>query len=154
TNLVLDHDKALGTALAKQSGPANQVRYNMISTANDRVISNDMAFSQWQTVKGEHSLEWAGRIYQDNARGWINLLPEGRTLTLSGGLFPNETSEMPPEPGRILTLDGTGTTLVTGGLFDEWDTDTESINPGNYVGSFRKRGTGTVIVSGGLSDYS
>jgi fibronectin-binding autotransporter adhesin len=115
-----------------------------------------MIIGQWQTVKGDHSLTWSGIVYQDNARGWINLLPAGKTLTLSGGHFPNHTEEMPPttDGGRILTFDGSGRTVVTGGLHNEWSTETETINPGNYIGHYRFRGTGTVVVSGGNSTYS
>lgn len=155
-NLVLGHDNALGTADVKQEGPSAgslQTGYNILSDNDDRVISNDLIIGQWQTVKGEHSLEWAGIVYQDNARGWINMLPNGKTLTLSGGHFPNHTEEMPPAPGRNLTLDGTGRTVITGGLHDEWSAMTETIDAGNFTGSYRFRGTGATIISGGNSTY-
>jgi fibronectin-binding autotransporter adhesin len=158
-NLVLAHNNALGTGDVKQEGPAAgslQTGYNLISDNDSRVITNDMIVGQWQTVKGENSLEWAGIVYQDNARGWINLLPAGKTLTLSGGHFPNHTEEMPPttDGGRIFTFDGSGRTVITGGLHNEWSSETETINPGNYIGHYRFRGTGAVVISGGNSTYS
>jgi fibronectin-binding autotransporter adhesin len=158
-NLVLGHNNALGTGDVKQEGPAAgslQTGYNILSNSDSRVIANDMIVGQWQTVKGENSLEWAGIVYQDNARGWINLLPTGKTLTLSGGHFPNHTEEMPPttDGGRILTFDGSGRTVITGGLHNEWSSETQTINPGNYIGHYRFRGTGAVVITGGNSTYS
>jgi fibronectin-binding autotransporter adhesin len=158
-NLVLAHNNALGSGDVKQEGPAAgslQTGYNLHSDNDSRVIANDMIVGQWQTVKGENSLEWAGIVYQDNARGWINLLPAGKTLTLSGGHFPNHTEEMPPttDGGRILTFDGSGRTVITGGLHNEWSSETETIDPGNYIGHYRFRGTGSVVISGGNSTYS
>ncbi|HEY3394420.1 MAG TPA: hypothetical protein VGK58_17030, partial [Lacipirellulaceae bacterium] len=158
-NLVLGHNNALGTGDVKQEGPAAgslQTGYNFLSDNDSREIANDMIIGQWQTVKGENSLEWAGIVYQDNARGWINLLPTGKTLTLSGGHFPNHTEEMPPttDGGRILTFDGSGRTVITGGLHNEWSSETQTINPGNYIGHYRFRGTGAVVITGGNSTYS
>ena len=60
-----------------------------------------MHISQWQTIKGatsvpglesigDHSLEIAGDVDQENTRGFVNLLPydyttdTGTTLTISG----------------------------------------------------------------------
>jgi fibronectin-binding autotransporter adhesin len=155
-NVILANDRALGTGDVKHEDASQdplQVGYNLISNSNSRIIDNKMIIGQWQTVKGENSLEWSGIAYQDANRGWINLLPPGRVLTLSGGQFPNHTEVPPPLPGRELTFDGTGRTNVTGGLHDEWSSDTQSIDPGNFVGSFRFRGTGSVYVSGGASTY-
>jgi fibronectin-binding autotransporter adhesin len=156
-NIVLGHDNALGTGDVKQEGASAgslETGYNLASDNDSRTIANDMIVGQWQTVKGEHSLTWTGIAYQDNARGWINLLPAGKALTLSGGQFPNHTEETPPLPGRILTFDGSGRTIIIGGLHNEWSTETQTIDPGNFIGSFRFRGTGSVIVSGGNSTYS
>jgi fibronectin-binding autotransporter adhesin len=156
-NVVLAHDNALGTADVKQEGPSQgslQTGYNFHSDNDSRTIANNMIIAQWQTIKGENSLTWNGIVYQDNARGLINLLPASKTLTLGGGQFPNHLEEMPPVPGRNLTYDGTGRTVITGGLHDEWSTETETMNSGTFVGSFRFRGMGTVVVSGVSSTYS
>jgi autotransporter-associated beta strand protein len=156
-NVLLAHDNALGSGSVKQEGPAAgslQTGYNFMSDDDSRTIANDMIIAQWQTIKGDHSLTWTGITYQDNARGWINMLPAGKTLTLSGGQFPNHTEEEPPLPGRFLTIDGVGKTVVTGGLHNEWSTETQTIDPGNFIGSFRFRGSGVVVVSGGNSTYS
>ncbi len=156
-NVVLAHNNALGTADVKQEGPSQgslQTGYNFLSDNDSRTIANNMIIAQWQTIEGTNSLTWNGIVYQDNARGMINLLPAGKTLTLGGGQFPNHLEENPPVPGRNLTYDGTGRTVITGGLHDEWSTETQTMNSGTFVGTFRFRGTGAVVVSGGTSTYS
>jgi fibronectin-binding autotransporter adhesin len=153
-NVVLAHNNALGTADVKHDGPSNQVGYNFLSDDDSRTIPNNIIIAQWQTIKGNNSLTLNGITYQDNARGWINMLPAGKTLTLGGGQFPNHLEENPPQEGRILTFDGTGRTVVTGGLHDDWSTETQTMNTGPWEGSFRFRGTGAVVVSGVNSTYT
>lgn len=156
-NLVLANDNALGTGDVKHEGPAEgglQTGYNLLSDNDNRTIANDLIIAQWTTVKGEHSLTWAGRVYQDNRRGWINMLPAGKTLTLSGPQFPNHTEENPPLPGRDITFDGSGKTVVTGSLHNELRTADNTVDPGTFVGSYKFRGTGTVVLSSSASTYT
>ena len=151
-NLVLGHDNALGRnpgalpsdpsddsfASYRQAGPANQFGYNLISTDDARTIPNEMVVAQWQTIKGDHSLTWAGRITQTNNRGIVNLLPAGKTLTISGRLDIWETDE--PDIERRFVFDGTGKTVVTG-----------SIHPDPLESSqnrqLRKTGSGVLVIN-------
>src|SRR5262249_25494642 len=80
-----------------------------------------------------------------NTRGWVNLLPAGKTLTLSGPQYPLQGGDN-RDSDRIYTIDGSGTTLVTGGIHDR-DPDNDGGAPQSR-GNFRVRGTG----SGGI-DY-
>lgn len=151
-NLVLGHDNALGRnpgalpndpsddslASYRQAGPANQFGYNLISTDDARTISNEMVVAQWQTIKGDHSLTWAGRITQTNNRGVVNLLPAGKTFTISGRLDIWETDE--PDIERRFVFDGTGKTVITG-----------SIHPDPLESSqnrqLRKTGSGVLVIN-------
>ena len=142
SNIVLGHDNALGLGNYKQGNPSNQFGFNLISDDDSRTIALPMQMAQWQTVRGDHALEWAGDVVQTNSRGWINLLRKGKTLTLSGKQFAVSGDDFE----RTFTYDGTGTTLVTGGLHNHPD------NPA-AEGSHRKRGTGVLVVSG-ASTYS
>ena len=154
---VLANNSAFGTADVKEEGPSEgslQTGYNIESDNDARVIANTRIVGQWLTIKGQHSLTWSGIVYQDNRRGWINMLPADKTLTLSGPQYPNHTEENPPLPGRDITYDGTGRTLVTGPLHDELQTMGMVTNPGNFRGSFSFRGTGTVVVSSAASTYT
>jgi fibronectin-binding autotransporter adhesin len=158
-NVVLGHNNALGSGDVKQEGSSEgslQTGYNIASDSDSRTLSNQMIIGQWQTVKGDHSLTWTGFVYQDNARGWINLLPAGKTLTLSGAQYPNHTEELGDFPlsGRILTIDGSGRTLLTGGLHNEYDDPENPVTSRGHLGNFRFRGTGSVVISGGASTYS
>jgi fibronectin-binding autotransporter adhesin len=150
-NLILGHDNALGRGLGanpndpsddtfasyRQAGPANQFGYNLISTDDARTIPNNMVVAQWQTIAGEHSLTWAGNITQTNNRGIVNLLPAGKTFTISGRLDIWESDE--PDIERRFVFDGTGTTRITG-----------SIRPDPLESSqnrqLRKTGTGVLVI--------
>jgi fibronectin-binding autotransporter adhesin len=81
------------------------------------------------------------------------MLPEGKTLTLSGAQYPNHTEENPPAPGRDISFDGAGKTLVTGALHNELRTMDMTTDPGNFIGSYKFRGTGTVVLSSATSTY-
>ena len=151
-NLVLGHDNALGRnrgplandpsddtlARYRQAGPANQFGYNLISTDDARTISNEMVVAQWQTITGDHSLTWAGRITQTNNRGIVNLLPTGKTFTVAGRLDIWETDE--PDIERRFVFDGTGKTVITG-----------SIHPDPLESSqnrqLRKTGSGVLLIN-------
>lgn len=157
-DLILGNNNALGTAELKEEGASGvgQTGYNIISDNDARTITNTRIIGQWVTIKGQNSLTWSGMAYQDNTGGWINMLPAGKTLTLSGPQFPNHTEELGTFPlsGRILTFDGTGKTLITGGLHDEYDDPEQEPADLGALGNFAFQGTGTVVVSGGNSEYT
>ena len=153
-NIVLGHDNALGAGDITNGNPPLGLGFNLISDSDDRKISIPLSLAQWQTVRGaggiagledigDHSLEIASDISQSNTRGIINLLPAGKTLTLSGKIYPNDEGEQPPAPGRILTFDGTGRTVITGGIHDQLD-DPELTS--TFIGFIRKRGSGTLVI--------
>ncbi len=148
-NLVLGNDNAIGVdpgptsdpsddtlGTYRQAGPANQFGYNLISTDDSRVIRNNMTVAQWQTFKGDHSLTWAGNITQTNNRGLINMLPAGKTLTLSGRIDIWEDNE---DVERRFVFDGTGKTRITGAIHDD---PTES----GLNRRIRKTGTGVLVI--------
>ena len=157
-NLVLAHDGALGVDNTfRQAGPAGnskEVGYNVISNSDDRNIANNVGIAQWTTVRGatgiaglegvgDHSIEFSGEVVTSNTRGWVNLLPSGKTLTLSGPQYPLEGGDN-VDPDRIYTIDGTGKTVVTGGIHNR-----HPINNGMAPisrGHLRVRGSGTVVV--------
>ena len=150
-NLVLDHDGALGSGDMKTGNPNQGFGFNFISTSDSRNIATEVQIAQWQTVRGasniagleafgDRSIEFSGPVNQSNTRGWVNLLPAGKTLTLSGAQYPLQGGTN-ADTNRIYTIDGTGTTLISGGILNRHPSGT---NPG--TGHFRVRGTGTVVV--------
>ncbi len=148
-NLVLASDYALGYSYFHVGNPNRAIGFNLISDSDDRTIGNVLELSQWLSIKGEHSLTWSGLVVQTNSRGWVNLLPSGKTLTLGNAQFAIVGDDVE----RTYGFDGTGKTVVLGGLHDKFSWDTYSqVNDGS-IGHLHKTGTGTVVVSGYISDY-
>ncbi|TWT97675.1 Autotransporter-associated beta strand repeat protein [Botrimarina colliarenosi] len=155
--LTVANDAAFGTGTVRQITATNSLGTNLVSDNDNRVIANNMQLAQYVTIKGEHSLTWAGDVAQTNARGWINLLPEGKTFFLTGTQYADD--QTPPDTGAIpgsdtqYFFDGSGKTVVTGALRDH--ADGEAVQR-----SFGKRGTGAVYLQGSvqgtpnLSSYS
>ena len=164
-NLVIDHNGALGGVGSdvKSGNPTQSFGFNLISTSDDRKIASDVDSSQWHTVRGatrmpgiesygDHSIEFSGNVSQSNTRGWINLLPTGKTLTFSGPVYPNVRAEKPPGLGRAITFDGTGKTIITGGVHDQLVEGTQPPDATDKIGYLRTRGTGTIVIDGRVFD--
>ncbi len=162
-NLVLANDGALGEADLKTGNPTQGFGFNIISTDDNRKIANEIQVAQWQTVRGatsvpgieslgDHSIEFSGIVSQENTRGWINLLPAGKTLTFSGPTYPSDKAENPPGQGRAITYDGSGKTIISGGIHDQLVTGDEDPNILDKIGYVRVRGTGTVVIDGRVFD--
>lgn len=121
-NLVLANDSALGVdtvlgndrsggAMYTQGNPSNQFGFNLISDDDNRAINVDTQFVQWQSVKGERSLTWNGMVTQSNTRGWVNLLPADKKLTVNGVTYAQSVADTDTSTdNRIFTYDGTGAT--------------------------------------------
>jgi autotransporter-associated beta strand protein len=148
-NIVLGSNGALGSWYARAGNPNQGVGFNLLSDDDARTITTLMELRQWQSIKGEHSLEWAAGVFQTNSRGWVNLLPSGKIFKLSGTQFAMLTDSSE----RTYAFDGTGRTEVTGGLYDKADVNTLQPVFDGSLGHYRKTGTGTVDVSGVASTY-
>ncbi|MGD9633999.1 MAG: hypothetical protein AB7U97_12030, partial [Pirellulales bacterium] len=165
-NVVVDHDMALGGPEVdgndhsiKTGNPPQGFGFNFISTSDSRKIPAPVDVAQWQTVRGatsvpgmesygDHSIEFSGQISQTNSRGWVNLLPAGKTLTFSGPVYPNVKAENPPGNGRAMTFDGSGKTIISGGIHDQVIEGDEEPQIENKTGFLRVRGTGVVVIDG------
>ncbi|QDU90404.1 Autotransporter-associated beta strand repeat protein [Pirellulimonas nuda] len=153
-NIVLANDLAFGTGPIKSKTITGEFGNNLLSDNDSRNLANRMIFAQFVTVKGEHSLEWSGPVEQDNARGWINLLPAGKEFKLSGTQYIDGDSEPDlgglPAADKQYIFDGSGLTRVTGAIRNH---ETASVSR-----SIFKYGTGPVYLQGSLtgnnSDYS
>lgn len=161
-NVILKNNLAFGTPNVENYGtsdvqyevrianPQNHVGFNLIvepgegETAGtvNRVLDHvDFNVAHDTTVKGNYSLTLTGDVNSSNSAGFINLLPAGEELLLTGRQYTESTH-------NIYTWDGSGLTRVTGQLRNA-DLD------GNLIGQdsdldtgtrFRKRGTGTLII--------
>jgi autotransporter-associated beta strand protein len=152
-NLVLAHNNVFGGGDVTTGNPSTGVGFNFISDNDNRVISTPMLVAQWQTVRGatgiaglesigDHSIKFSGRVTLTNSRGWINLLPAGELLTLSGPQYALEEQDVDNlDHHRQYTMDGSGRTLISGGIHNRVP---EQAAAG--LADFRKSGTGTVVI--------
>jgi fibronectin-binding autotransporter adhesin len=105
-----------------------------------------MVIAQWQSIRGEHSLEWAGEISQTNNRGLVNLLPAGKELKLTGRL--NIFEEAEAGVVRRLEIHGGGTTRITGSIRNLPDDAMNVAEDHRLV----KRGLGVLVVDVAAGD--
>jgi autotransporter-associated beta strand protein len=148
--IVLANDGAMGGNRFRGGG-------TFISDDDNRVISanismpNDITFrgaSEFEEIAdlGDHSIELSGDLEQTNTRAIVNEIPydyqtdTGKTLTLAGDYYPLQ-GEDNDDSDRILTIQGSGKTLVTGGIHNR---PPDATFAGN--GHLRKRGSGTVVI--------
>ncbi len=166
-NLILGHNNALGKsdvlhnngtpldplddffplATYRQNGPLTTDGYNMISTEDNRVISNEIVFAQWQTITGANSIEFNGHLTQTNNRGLINMLPAGKVVKISGDLDIWEDDEVLE---RRFQIDGSGKTLITGTISDD------DLGTTGQDRRITKTGTGVLVidVAAGANNHS
>lgn len=150
-NLVLTSSSSIATTgNVKQETNTGLLGTNLISMDDNIVINSPMQLAQFVTIKGEHSLTWAGDVAQTNSRGWINLLPEGKTFFLTGtqAADDQDPADANPLPGgdNPYWFDGSGKTVVTGKLIDHLSEGEEI----DVQRSFGKRGTGAVYLQGSV----
>jgi autotransporter-associated beta strand protein len=151
--MVLAHDNALGGGDIKTDGGTT-----VISDNDNRTIGTDIQLSGDIVARhasfypelahlGDHSIEFSGATIQTNSVSWVNLLPydydsdSGPTLTISGPQYPLQGGDN-ADSDRILTMEGSGKTFVTGGIHNE----APGADLPNRNGHFRKRGSGTIVI--------
>ncbi len=150
-DFIIKNDNAFGTGTLRQNSDTGTLGVNLISDNDARTIATPVQLAQFVTIKGENSITFSGNVAQTNSRGWVNLLPAGKTLTLSGIQSADDQSPADTNPipagDTIYTFDGSGKTVVTGLLRDHARADL----PGNDVQrSFGKRGTGALYLQGSI----
>jgi autotransporter-associated beta strand protein len=170
-NVVIGHNNALGgpkltptdAHKVKTGGPTQGFGANFISDSDDRNVPVPVDIAQWAIVRGasgmaglegigDHSLTFSGEIAQTNTRGWINLLPAGKTLTFSGPIYPSVKGENPPGLGRAMTFDGSGKTVITGGIHNQLTSPDDPPTVADKISYLRVRGSGVVVVDGRVFD--
>jgi fibronectin-binding autotransporter adhesin len=144
-------NNALGTTGSiKQNSNTGQLGVNLYSDNDTRVISAPVQLAQFVTIKGENSITFSGTVAQTNSRGWVNLLPAGKTLFLTGTQAADDQSPADTNPipagDTIYMFDGSGKTVVTGLLKDHLRDDLPE--NANAQRSFGIRGTGAVYLQG------
>ncbi|TWT29766.1 Autotransporter-associated beta strand repeat protein [Posidoniimonas corsicana] len=151
-NVILRDDLAFGPSGSVRNGnPANSIGFNLIVEPGpeesgeglERVIANNFSVPHDFTIKGQHSLKITGNAPASNSAGWVNLLPEGETFTLSGRLYTNEN------PQNTYTFDGSGRTVIQGQMANAANAFLDTVAAATTV--FEKLGSGVLVVESSLN---
>lgn len=153
TSLILGNKNALGSGTLRMTGSSLQASTDL-SGANK--ISNNVVVTSSVIVSGSRSIETSGSFTLNNAgnRSLTNNISGGE-LTLNQMYLNLDTTA-----GRILTLDGTGSTVVKGviadggasHIFGIGGTATVTLESANtYTGGTRLSGAGATVILGNKS---
>ena len=151
--LLIGNNQAFGVQAAgttpgnqgelRMGGSANEFGYNLESANDSIAINNGIDVSELLTIEGSHSITFNGYVYQTVSRELVNLLPAGKTLTINGEIYCQSTTQ-----GRTWTFDGSGMTVVNGGIHNSYADDAVYNEP------IIKNGTGAVLLDGTDGTYS
>ena len=108
----------------------------------DRTISNNVILTNaFGTISGSQSLEIGGTFTNRGGnRTLTNKIDTGKTLTLAGQVILSEHATT----GRILTIAGTGDTIISGAI----------VNGGTGAGGLTKTSTGMLTLTNAASSYT
>ncbi|MCA9241764.1 MAG: autotransporter-associated beta strand repeat-containing protein, partial [Planctomycetales bacterium] len=149
-NVVLRHNNAFSTGTVTIGNPANELGFvlnaqpnSSETTADERVLANAFHLPHDWTVKGSMSLKITGATDAPNSGAWVNLLPEGKQLTLTNQIWTSDNQE------NRYGFDGSGKTVLFGPIID-WDAVAEPIVPADTSTRIEKHGTGALYIQSSL----
>jgi fibronectin-binding autotransporter adhesin len=149
--LVLGNNQAFGVGASVPNvnngqitiaGSSNEYGYNFMSDNDARTIGNGIKLGQFLTIEGSHSLTLSGYLFQTSNRGVLNLLPAGKTMTYSGSIFASLND------ARTWMFDGSGTTVVSGAIYNSATSGDESPDVTPLNNPVTKLGSGTLLLTG------
>jgi fibronectin-binding autotransporter adhesin len=129
---------------------------NIQSDVDNRVIPNPITLSQDLQFSGNHSIKLTGNITQSQNREMSNNIGGGKTLTMEGFY----TSNVQTDNGRNIVFDGSGTTLLSGPIYnarkpwgigfgasDTTETNTDGTPNSSAMVNLQKNGTGVLTIN-------
>jgi fibronectin-binding autotransporter adhesin len=150
-NVLVGSDTAFGDGVAGGRLQVNaNVGSNILSDNDTRVVPVRLQLSGYATVRGENSITFTGPTVQTNSRGFINLLPEGKTATLAGKVYGRNSAG----DNRIVIFDGTGKTVISGEFMNvglNTGDGTEIPENGANFTAVNKQGSGSLHLNGPAS---
>ena len=152
---LLAADNALGLGQATMSNNNVQLWGAELRSDNDsRVLTNTrLQMGNPIAVTGSNSLTINATLSQsNNNRAFGNALITGKRLTLAGGTASPAIAmtSASDNVGRIFTIDGPGTTIVSGSVVNALDPATDPTTTSNFI----KRGTGRLELNNALNTIS
>ena len=152
---LLAADNALGLGQATMSNNNVQVWGAELRSNDDaRVLTNTrLQMGNPIAVTGSNSLTINATLGQsNNNRAFGNALIAGKTLTFAGGTASPAIAitTASDNVGRIFTIDGPGTTIVSGSVVNALDPATDPTTTGSFI----KRGTDRLELNNALNTIS
>ena len=155
-NTVLTNDNNIGTGRLLLGGSTNSVDAQVSSAGGTRTIgklavagppivpASQLQIQQFNAFTGTNSFVVNSVVLASASRGLGNLI-SGGTLTLNSGFYSANTGT----DLRNQIIDGSGNTIINGGLHNGFDqTNNIEFAGGGSAGSYEKRGTGVLTVNG------
>lgn len=144
-SLQADNPFGTGNLVANNS---NDTNWGGLWVSNDdaRSVGNaQIQVGNNFAVAGSNSLTFTGDFGTTNNRNIGNNLDAGKTWTLSGAVYPNiKAGDL---NGRTITLDGTGTTVISGTL-------NNTIADNTIAGNITMRGSGRLELTNASNTIS
>ena len=152
---LLAADNALGRGTVTMANNNQQIWGAELRSDNDaRVLTNGrIQMGNPIAVTGSYSLTFNATLTQsNNNRAFGNALPTGKRLTLAGGTASPAIAitSASDNVGRIFTIDGPGTTIVSGSVVNAIDPAFDATTQSSFI----KRGTGRVELNNALNTIS
>ena len=145
---VISTDGAFSTGRITFTGGANP-QFIRGDGTGARTLANDIQISRDAGFDGTDQITLTGDVFQGNSRSIINNI-SGATLNVTGRLFAANSND-----GRVLAFSGSGTTIISGPMYDRYDSALadqigELTPQTNRFGALGNRGTGRVILDSGF----
>jgi len=152
---LLGADNALGLGTVTMSNNNVQLWGAELRSDNDARVLNNVRLQMGNpiAVTGSNSLTINSTLTQsNNNRAFGNALPTGKRLTLAGGTASPAIAitSASDNVGRIFTLDGPGTTIVSGSVVNALDPAFDATTVSNFI----KRGTGRAELNNAFNTIS
>jgi len=152
---LLAADNALGLGTVTMANN-NQTTWGAeLRSDNDARVLNNVRLQMGNpiAVTGSNSLTINSTLTQsNNNRAFGNALPTGKRLTLAGGTASPAIAitSASDNVGRIFTIDGPGTTIVSGSVVNAIDPAFDATTTSSFI----KRGTGRLELNNALNTIS
>jgi autotransporter-associated beta strand protein len=152
---LLAADDALGRGQVTMSNNNTQNWGAELRSDNDARVLNNTRLQMGNpiAVTGSNSLTINATLGQsNNNRAFGNALPAGKQLTLAGGTASPAIAitTASDNVGRVFTIDGPGTTIVSGSVVNALDPAFDATTQSRFI----KRGTGRVELNNPLNTIS
>jgi fibronectin-binding autotransporter adhesin len=152
---VLAADNALGLGTVTMSNNNVQLWGAELRSDNDARVLNNVRLQMGNpiAVTGSNSLTINATISQsNNNRAFGNAVTAGKQLTLAGGTASPAIAITSAADlvGRIFTIDGPGTTIVSGSVVNALDPTADPFTTSDFI----KRGTGRLEFNNALNTIS